>query len=233
MKIAICEDRPEDGEALETYIRNYCGKNGYICDISLFASGEALLAAFSPGAYDLIFLDIYLTGITGVDAAKKIRESDRDCLLMFITGSEDHAMDGFLVHASGYVVKPLRQERMDAAMHMCRQAFERNSRTIAIPIADREQAAPVADILYAEVFGKETVIHMKKGVLAARIPLSEIESRLGGAPFLRCHRCYIVNMNHIADLRENDIKLTNGETIPMRKNGRKEIRLAVAGFIAG
>lgn len=233
MNIAICEDNVSDSETLTAYIESYCQRHRYHAEITAFESGEELLTAFSPGLFDLIFLDIFLTGISGMDTARKIRETDRDCLLVFVTVSEGYTMDGFLVNAAGYVVKPLGHERMDATLHMCRQQFEKNSRTIEISMYGGSMAVPVADLIYAEVYGKESVFHMKKGDFTARLPLDEIEAKLGGKPFLRCHRSYIVNMNHVADLRDEDFLMRNGDAVPIRKNGRREIRMAMAAFIAG
>jgi DNA-binding LytR/AlgR family response regulator len=99
MKIAVCEDTRVDRDCLCAYIQDYCAEHCYTCTVSAFDTGEALLGAFSPGAYSLIFLDIFMLGISDVDAARKIRESDRDCMLVFITDSPDFTMDGFLVQA--------------------------------------------------------------------------------------------------------------------------------------
>ena len=233
MRIAICEDDPSDREKLKSYIDSYCHRHCYHGEVSLFGSGEYLLKAFFPGAFDLLFLDIYLPGISGMKTARQIRESDRDCLLVFITNSENHSMEGFLVQASGYVVKPLKAEQMDSTLHMCRQAFERNSRMITVPLAGEKRSLPLANLLYVEVIDKNSIFHMKNGTLTVRLPLDEIEVKLGGEPFLRCHRSYIVNMNHVAGLSDPDLLLDNGDTVPIRKNGRKEVKMAIAGFIAG
>lgn len=233
MNIAVCDDNASDSAALKSYIESYCQRHRYHSVITEFERGEALLAMFSPGAFDLIFLDIYLPGISGVDTARKIRETDRDTLLVFVTVSESFTMDGFLVNATGYVVKPLGHDRMDATLHMCRQLFEKNSHTIEITVNGKSMSISVADLLYAEIFDKSTVFHMKNGNITTRLPLDELETRLGGNPFLRCHRSYIVNMNHVADLRNNDFLMCNGDVVPIRVNGRKEVRMEMANFIAG
>ena len=232
MKIAVCEDRWDDLDALCTYLRNYCDEHSYTCDISSFGSGEAFLDAFTSGCFDLIFLDIYLPGISGVDVARKIRESDRDCLLVFITTSKDFALDGFLVRASGYVVKPIDREKMASAMHACRHEFEKNSRIIEVPQSGENIPVSIADLLYVEVYDKESVFHMKRGDIRARLKLEAIEERLGGLPFLRCHRSYIVNMNYVDDMLENDFMMRNGSLVPIRVNGRREVRLAMANWTA-
>jgi len=232
MKIAICEDKASDSAKLCAYISNYCEQHCYDGQIVIFETGEALLDAFSSGAFDLIFLDIIMPGISGMDAARKIRETDRDCSLVFITVSEDYALDGFLVNAKGYVVKPLKQDVMGSVMHTLRRDFESNSRLIEIPLSGESIMISISDLLYAEVYDKKAIFHMKRGKLTARLPLDELEARLGGIPFLRCHRSYIINMNYVDDMRDNDFLMRNGDIVPMRINGRKEVRMAMAKFTA-
>jgi DNA-binding LytR/AlgR family response regulator len=117
-------------------------------------------------------------------------------------------------------------------MHSCRFEFEKNSRTIEIPQSGENILVSIADLLYVEVFDKESVFHLKRGKITTRLPLEIVETRLGGAPFLRCHRSYIVNMNYVDDMREEDFLMRNGSVVPIRKNGRKEVRMAMANYIA-
>jgi DNA-binding LytR/AlgR family response regulator len=233
MKVAVCEDNQTDSDALCRYIKSYFDRNRYNGEISVFENGEALLGAFKPSAFDIYFLDIYLPGITGMDAARAIREADTNCFIIFITSSESHTMDGFMVQASGYVLKPLSAEKMDKAMHMCRQLFEKNSRVVCFPHGGENQSVSVADLLYVEIYRGKAAFHMKRGKLNFYLPLDEIEAKLGGEPFLRCHRSYLINMNHVADLRHNDFIMRNGDVVPIRKNGGREVRVAMANFLAG
>ena len=232
MKIAVCEDAASDSAKLCAYINDYCKQHCYDGQVVTFETGEALLDAFSPGAFDLIFLDIKLPGISGTEVSQKIRETDRDCSLVFITISEDYMAEGFSVQATGYVVKPIKQETMDRVMHALRRDFEQGSRLIEIPVSGENIKVFIADLLYAEVYDKYAVFHMQRGKLTTRVPLDELEARLGGAPFLRCHRSYIINMNYVDDMRAGDFLMRNGDIVPMRRNGRKEVRMAMAKFTA-
>jgi len=233
MNIAVLEDKPNDRDRLCAFIDEYCRGRCFAAEIKAFGTGEALLGAFKPGLYDLLFIDIFLPGISGVDVARAIRGMDRDCMMVFVTDSPDFTMDGFMVQAAGYVLKPVNRRKMSDALHACRFIFERNSRAIELPVGGKNILIPLADLFYAEVLDKETVLHMKKGRLSVRLPLETVEKRLGGVPFLRCNRSYIINMNYVADMQEDDFLMQNGDLVPIRKNNRKEIRLAMAKFAAG
>lgn len=233
MNIAICDDNAADGEVIYGYIKSYCEMNCFMCDIQRFESGEELLSHFVPGLFHIIFLDIYLTGISGMDTAKIIREADPNCTLIFITVSSDHALDAFSVQADSYLVKPVDEEKMTKTLALCRQEFLKYSRYIEVTANYQSQRIPLVNIQYVEVFGKVTLLHLDTSIVKTYMPLDEIERKLGGIPFLRCHRCYIVNMNYVDDLREQSFLMRNGDSVPIRKNGRAEVKLTMARFMTG
>lgn len=233
MRIALCEDQRDDAAALHTYIKDYFARMGYAGEVCLFEDGETLLAAFTPAAFDIVFLDIYLPGISGIDVARRIREQDADCRLIFLTMSTDHSMDGFEVLATGYLVKPIDQAKMDRTLYMCRDLFLQSARTIELTLGrERTVALPLPKIRYIEVNNKAVKFHMDSSVFEARLTLDEVEAMLGGLPFLRCHRSYIVNLNHVTEIRADDFVMRGGDLVPMRANGKREVRLAYAKFMA-
>ena len=233
MNIAVLEDNKNDRREICSYIESYCKANCFEAHIKLYCNGEALFVDFEPGHFDLLFIDIFLPGISGVEVARKIRETDRDCMFVFITISPDFALDGFSVQAAGYVVKPISLKKMSDAMHACRFVFERNVREIELPVGGKDLRVSIADLIYVEVHGKDTILHMKKGELKTRLPLETVEKHLGGVPFLRCNRSYIINMNHVEEMLRDDFLMHGGGLVPIRKNNRKEIKIAMARFTAG
>ena len=234
MKIAVCEDMHSDATALCEHIEDYFSRMGYMGEVTTFETGEELLAAFTPGAFSIVFLDIYLPGLSGMDTARRIREADPDCLLIFVTVSLDHAMDGFEVRASGYVVKPLDRSKMDKALFMCREVLQKNALAIEIPTGrDTTMTLLLPNIQYLEVLGNRLCFHLHGGVFEARMTLGEAEAMVGGEPFLRCHKSYVVNMNHVERVGSQDLTMKNGDIVPMRINGRNEVKAEIARFLAG
>lgn len=234
MRIAVCEDHAGDRTLLCETIRRYFDRMGYAGEISAYDTGEAFLENFSSGAFDMLMLDIYLPGMSGVELARKIRQADTNCLLFFVTVSLDHAMEGFEVQASGYVVKPVSQEKIDKALYMCRDLLARSARAIEIPNGrGKSLSLPLINIQYVEVYGKAVMFHLHGGVLEARLTLDETERALSGGSFLRCHRSFIVNMNHVEDIGVDHFIMKNGDLVPTRKNGRKEVKQQFARFMAG
>ena len=232
MRIAICEDNANDAAEIRSYLEQHFERNGFVGEIDAFKSGEALLASFSPGAYDIVFLDIYLDGISGIDAARKIRDTDPDCTLVFITIDSAHMPAGFALRAASYVVKPITPEQMETALLQCRRIFLKNARYIEVKTGGQNVRIPLVKIQYVEMRDKAASIYTTDGLIRTYTPMSQIESQLGGKPFLRCHRTYIVNMLHVADLLESDFQMRDGARVPIRKNGMKEIRRTVSDFFS-
>jgi DNA-binding LytR/AlgR family response regulator len=234
MRIAICEDRADDLALLRKYIEDHFARMGYAGEILSFDTGEALLSDFAPDAFDVIFMDIYLPNFSGMETARLIRKADPDCLLFFVTTSTDHALEGFELRATNYLVKPINEEKIDNALYACRDAMARKGRVIEFPVGqDSILTLPAAHILYVEVYKHHSRFHLHGLVHDVRISLDDVEQTLGGAPFFRCHRSYLINMNHVDKISEKDFLMKNGDTVPMRVNGRNEVKTAIANFMAG
>jgi len=230
MNIAVCEDNADEREAICAYMKAYCERNCFESNLRVFNSGETLLSAFTPGAFDLVFLDIFMPGLNGVDTAKKIRETDPDCALIFTTVSNAHALDAFSVQALGYVTKPIESDRIEKALRLCRELFARSGRLIEVKSEYQTIQIPARHIVYAEVYAKCTVLHMINGdTVKTYTPLDEIEEKLG-VPFLRCHRSYLVNMKYVKDAQTDSFLMQNGDSVPLRQSKRSELKMALGKF---
>ncbi len=233
MRIAICEDNAAECAEITEYIRGYCARNTYACDMETFETGEALLAAWEQEDYGTAFLDIYLPGLSGVEAARRIREFSPECPIVFITASEEHALECYGLSAQGYVVKPIQAEAVEKALAACRATFEKHSRGILVTVAGQPVNIALPKVSFIEAHHNEIFFHMESGVLKVRMPLDEAERRLNGAPFLRCHKSYLVNMNHVGGIGREELTMKDGQRVPIRKNGSREVRVMLSRYLSG
>lgn len=224
MKIAVCDDCKIDQKKASAYILQYAENNMLNIQIDVFNNGSELLSAFQASAYKIVFLDIYMDGMSGVETAFKIREWDKDCMIIFTTTSPDHRADGFEVGAVHYLLKPLSYKEIEVALDRCKRLFVENERYIQITVDRHLTKVCLKDILYAEVYGKMVLIHTVREILKTYIPLTKIAILFGGSPFLQCNRSYLVNMHFITGVQEANFELENGERVPIRKNGRQKIK---------
>ena len=232
MNIAVCDDDAKDRAIIERILNEYIEQNAYTGDVFMFGSGEELLADFSLALYDVIFLDIYLGGINGIETARRIRAIDPTCVLVFITSSAAHSLESYSVRGCAYVVKPIREKEMQSALFQCRETFMRNARYIEVRTGRADMRIPLTKIYYVESLANNMLFHTSAGEYSTRKTLDEVEQQLGGKPFYRCHQSYLVNSNHIDRLGVNDVLLKNGAAVPMRKNRRDTIRKELTAMIS-
>lgn len=120
MNIAIVDDRKTDSDRLVGFIDTYAEQHRLQWGaMDRFSSGEEFLGAFTAGKYDLIFLDIYMDGITGMETARRIRRADHGCRIIFITTSPEFAVESYDVSASFYLLKPIEKNGVFAALDRC------------------------------------------------------------------------------------------------------------------
>ncbi|WP_312280168.1 LytTR family DNA-binding domain-containing protein [Oscillibacter sp.] len=231
MRVAICDDSVHDAELICALLREHFEKNGFAGELYTFSSGEALEKAFAACPFDAVFLDIYMGGMNGLETAQRLRETDCDFSLVFITTSRDHALDSFSLGTNDYVVKPIKRGEIDRAFTRCRDVFLKNGRFIEVVSNRMKQKIPLNKIQFMEVYGKEIFIHTSAGTIKASLPLDELEKMVTGT-FLRCHRSYIVNLNHVEAIGQDDFRMRDGSLVPLRQRGRAELRDAYADFLS-
>ena len=108
MNIAIIDDIASDAEQLKRIITSYFENRQIPTEIRYFSSAEALFDDYRPGNFQILFLDIYMDGITGMEAARRIRNQSDDCILVFVTTSSEFAVESYDVNAAYYLLKPFQ-----------------------------------------------------------------------------------------------------------------------------
>lgn len=215
MKVAICDDIKNDLYLAESLFRNYCKKAMLEVNIDLYGSSSELMPCVIKGAYDLYILDIYMDTVNGMELARKIRQEDDSCEIIFVTISPDFALDGFGVYAIGYLIKPLTEEKLQNLLNRYSRQFLCSARYITIKHSRNNIRLLRKSIIYAEIYGKQTLIYTSNGVYHTWTSLDELERKLDGEPFLRCHRSYIINMQYVDCVQKADFVLEDGTKIPL------------------
>ena len=233
MKIAICEDRRADGIHLKKLLVGYLNANGLEAGIDIYPNGETLLCAFSPGKYQIVFMDIYLEkdGISGMDAAGLLRKADSEVSIIFTTTSVEHGPVSYEVKADYYIVKPVDKDRLGKALDRCRAVLDRYARTIEISTNWQLERIQLKTVFYAEVFKNNIVLHTSSGAVTARMPFGELLSKLDGSSFVQCHRSYVVNLIHVTNMQGNAFILKSGVRIAISRTYAQQASSAFKRFI--
>lgn len=217
MKIAVCDDRLEDRQLIEDHLRAYMAKTGVMFELSFYESGESLLHGLKKTSYKLIFLDIYMLELTGLDTAREIRKFDKDVQIIFITTSVDHAVSSYDVRALYYIIKPVSYSKLEKVLNLCQLEKVKESQEIEVLTGKNLSPVKLKEIVYVEMFKKILTIHTTYGTIESKTTLEKFELLLGGAPFLKCHRSVIVNMDYIEDVEDDAFILGSDESIPISR----------------
>ena len=161
MNIAIVDDLKTDSDRLVGFIDTYMKQhNLQYGTLDRFSSGEDFLGAFTPGKYDLIFLDIYMDGITGMETAKRIRQTDHDCRIIFITTSPEFAVESYNVNASFYLLKPIGKDGVFSALDRCGLQAAEQSRSVEVATACGRTQLLVHEVSYTEYVRSLCILKM-------------------------------------------------------------------------
>ncbi|GHU62431.1 DNA-binding response regulator [Clostridia bacterium] len=229
LRIGIVEDIKADAERL----RLLTDESEFPAVVHIYRDPGSFLQAFVPDFFHLIFLDIYMEGEEtpyGVELAKKIRKWDENVRIVFTTSSLDHALDGYAVKASQYLVKPVQKEDVDAMLLNAAKYWEAQNDSITVTLNRQQTSIRTNEILYIEVLGKQSVIHMLTQNISLYIALDELEKQLKSPPFLRCHRSFIVNLDHVTGI-DRDFTVSNGDTVYIRRQDTWKMKKAYQDYV--
>lgn len=212
MNIAVVDDE----KVIRQHICSLIKKQSPGCRLMSFASGEELVQ--SNIRFDIIFLDIRMEGLNGIETAKNLKEKQKDILLIFITGMKEYVFDALDLYAFQYLLKPLDEKKFGEVLERAlAEAGKRKERKILF-VKAKNLTLDQSDILYIESRGKKVGIHTVRAEEDIEIyaVMEELSAQLG-EEFYRCHRGYIVNLAYIAEYGKDSITLTNGARVYLAK----------------
>ncbi len=234
MRIAIVDDIASEREKLNGKLNIRLSRLNLNAEISEFDSGTDFLNAAGKERFDLAFLDIYMGNENGVDTARALRRFDADCLLVFITTSMDHALDGFRVRAFHYLVKPYTDEDLAALCGEIVKRLPAPDKYIDINTVGGIVRLRFQEILYAEHYQHQIHIYRADGSKAVtRRTFREFSAALTDGRFFLCSRGVIVNLEYAQDFDGTDFILKNGKRVPVSRDLAKTARLAFGDFLFG
>lgn len=227
MNIAIVEDMHVDAEILRAQLLAYASQKRLRMDIHCFSSAEELLAEYHPLKYTVVFLDIFMNGMNGVEAARKLREADSDTLLVFLTASKEHMPDAFKVHAYDYIEKPSETDRLYALMDDILKHISPETGTPRLNFVSRRQeySLPYSEIVSIVTVANYLEITDLSGTVSrARMTFTAAAEQLTKDPrFLMIMRGILVNMDYVTEISDNICHLSDGRQLPVTVKSSKKI----------
>ena len=232
MNIAIIDDVQQDLDALAEAAREHYDQKQISIQLHTFSSPEDFWNSYSPGSYDLIFLDIYIKQANGMDLATQLREKGDSCALIFVTSSDSFAVASYDVQAAYYLLKPLDTNKLTKVLDSIQIKRAQDTRYIEV-ICDRTfLRVPVITILYADTFHIADQLHTDAGCMRTSLTFQKFEELIPDLPcFLSCYRGCLVNMDRIHKTLEEGFLLDNQETVQIRKRGANAIKKEYLNYL--
>lgn len=220
VEIAICDDE----EIIIERIADLIKKQNTDCHIENFRAGNELLSA--KRHYDLIFLDIQMDGINGIETAKAVREYDRKAVIIFVTAVKEYVFEAFDVGAFHYLLKPIGEEKFaevfeNAVREIRERQIQKEMPALFIKTKNKSYTFNQNEIIFIESEMKKAAIHTTKHTIEVYAVMNELQKKLGNS-FYRCHRGYLVNMAHITEYSSDMIEMDNGEMVYLAKEKYQE-----------
>lgn len=230
IRIAVVEDEPKMANTLLGYMERVSQKTGSIYAADIFSSGESFLRQ-PEGKYHLVLFDIILTGIDGMETAKKLRERDKDIGIVFITNMAQYAVKGYEVRAIDYILKPIFYPDFESKFLRAIKKVTAQNKMVTLKTAEGVLRCPVSELfcVYGEghlvTYVTENGEYIKRG-----FSLKNAEKQLDQYAFIRISGNYLVNLRCIRQIGEDSI-VVGHRNIPISKVRRGELIKAIATYL--
>ncbi|WP_086943340.1 LytTR family transcriptional regulator DNA-binding domain-containing protein [Trichococcus pasteurii] len=239
MRVLIVDDEPLARDELAYLL----GKCEGVSAIAQADSIEEALGAMLEDPVDLIFLDIHLTNESGLSLAGKINKLKKPPMIIFATAYDDYAVKAFELNATDYVLKPFEMERIQQAVKKAYGQYRKQQvgevevpkqkdiglQVLPIQMDERIYMLQVPEIIAIGVENGETTIYTKNMTYIIHEPLSALEKKIDGHPFLRVHRAFLINLKEIKEIQPwfnhtFQLTMSNGLKIPVSRSYMKEFK---------
>ena len=232
LKIAVVEDSFFDYKRLRDLIGRF-QKEKATEELSVvrYKDGLEFLEKFQ-GNCDIVLMDIEMPMLSGMDAAKKMRVSDPFIPLIFTTNMARYAIEGYLVDAIGYLLKPINYVDLCNRLSVAIRKTNRDSGQIVLNVKRGKKKICMTDIYYLESRNNDVFYHTSDGVIKVRATLKQAESELSNGCFVRCNNCYSVNLNYVTGINGSTVKVKE-EELQISRSKKKQFIDALMLFYGG
>ena len=232
LRIAVVEDDPSALAQIEQFLSQYQADRGVAAAVSLFRDGSEILADYRP-VYDIIFLDIEMPGVDGMSTAERIRQTDQNVVIVFITNMAQYAIRGYEVNAVDFMLKPVSYfnfaEKLERALRFSRR---RGWRNILLSGEDGVVRFPASELQYVEKDRDYLLYHTDGGVYCKRGTMKSVREELAGLPFEECTVGCLVNLERVRRIWKESVYLQDAQ-LPLSRRLKKKFTQSYIDYVGG
>lgn len=219
LRIAICDDVEIYLNDIKRMLESWAATTSFQLQIDCFDNGDSLIKGSESSRYDIIFLDIMMPLLNGMDVAKELRDKDKAVKIIFLTSSPEFALQSYSVKATDYCIKPISHDRLKEVMEDCTAFNRQEPESLTLKTVGGFQKIYLHDIEYIEAQNKRVFFFLKSSKVVEVIqPLYTFENRLSDSKgFFKCHRSYLVYLPNVDYFSNTEIKTRSGRRIPIAR----------------
>ena len=226
LRIAICDDDEQSLSNTKRMLESWSAAAFSQLLIDCFDNGDTLIRESAAARYDIIFLDIVMPLIGGIETAKELRNRDKTIKIVFLTSSPDFALQSYSVKASDYCLKPVTYDKLKEIMDDLAAFDRQESENLTLKTMGGYQKIYLHDIEYIEAQNKRVFFYLKSGKVVDVIqPLYTFEAELSDSKdFFKCHRSYLVYLPNVDYFSNTEIKTKSVRRIPIARGYKKSFQ---------
>lgn len=231
IKIAICDDENKILNELALKIEN--SFKAYNESSSFFKTDNPieLLQHLKENSADILFLDIDMPKLSGMDIAEYLLNNDINTLLIFVTNQDALVYKSFKYHPFGFIRKSHFNEEIDSVVESAVEEIRKNSDTFSFKTGDTFCRVKITDIMYFESEANYINLHSSDKIYRFRGTLTSLENDLSSKGFIRTHKGFLVNQQHILGFKRDNIEMSNNEILPIGRTNRDIIKQTIMRYM--
>lgn len=234
LRLAVCDDQPAFLQHIRSVLLQWEDRPEELC-VEIFEDADSLLAAHSSNPFDIILLDVIMPLLSGIEAARELRQNDKAVKLVFLTASAEFAVESYTVKANNYLLKPVEPTTLYTCLQELAEELRKSPRTIVVKSARALHHVQVKSIEYLEAQNKHVLFMLSDGTAITSVePLYSYEDQLPLSDgFFKCSRSYIVNIHRIDTYTAREIRMRSGCRISISRGCQKEFETAYFEVLFG
>lgn len=231
MKIGILEDERQVSEKIKKYIQRFFDERGENVQIFAYSDAYSLIESYHSDM-DVLFMDIQMNLMNGMEAATHIRQNDPHVLIIFVTNLAQYAVEGYSVNAFDFILKPVDYNGFSMKLErICKELNHKKlNNVVSIKTKNGFMRLNISEIAYVEVKAHDLIYHVGNNVIESRGSLKNATQELEKHYFFLCNNCYLVNLAYVRKVNKTVI-LSTGDELFVSQGKRKQFMTELAKYM--